>query len=519
MQFAEPELPDLGIQNGSLIPVTLKALVDVSCLTDDSNLNTSDSLNQSLERINLSDLNQHKCNLVAKPTPFVPVSKEKTKPESNTNFSLFSDEEALQLGLPPPPTPPPPPPRKGLARSRNDNSDTPIRVRKEVLEVVASTPDSASRQIESAPTPCTADTADLTATSSSEDDGDQDHSDNRPNDMVARALFGSPASAGVNDSNIVFAEQEQFVTVNVDDCDQAEFDTLVRTLSSHEQVTKLQIVRTAEPRKGCVRTLSELILFFSAVRGLPNLRDVIIWDFNPELTDVLTSFLNHHPTLESFHLHYVRGSIDRELLQALSEAPKMTNVVLEMQKDVAFSVLFASQTIRSLKIDGNFCFGKHNFVQSMRLLESNTTLRTLDLKPTIRLVGIRALSHAIGENTALQRLKVSFRPSTKAEAGEALTDLAWALSKNTTLQEVENRRYELVVVTHRERHRAEAILNANTTLQRFQFYLEDAGQEETNDYQSFDTPENDNECHTGKLWNVEGPMSWFKCGSLDACDY
>jgi hypothetical protein len=44
------------------------------------------------------------------------------------------------------------------------------------------------------------------------------------------------------------------------------------------------------------------------------------------------------------------------------------------------------------------------------MLGRNTALKMLDLKPQIRLHGVRALSFAIKDNSALERLKFSLKP-------------------------------------------------------------------------------------------------------------
>jgi hypothetical protein len=445
LQFEEPEDPEPSMENfkKGLLVGGLKSLVDVSALTDDSNLEIN-----ILEDSILCDRNEDRPNDIAV--------------DLDSNHGQFSDN------------------------SSDYDKSSPMCSRKDVA--FAATPDILSRKLETAPTPKTAETADETLSS-----GEGKSNSSTENELLLRA----PKA---------FSKIKRSMTVNMDEYDSQQFDLLIQHLSDGEELTKIQVIRN-EPTGGRTRTLSELILFFSAIRGLPNLRDLILWNFIPECTDILTSFVSQHPSLQTFHLHYVRGTVDKEFLEALSGIRTIREVVLDLQQDFPFSLLFASQSLRSLKLAGNYYFDNQNFVRAMQILEYNKTLQTLDMKPTFRQLGIRALSHAIEENTALEKLKFSFRATSKSDGGEALLDLAKGLSRNTKLKEVENRRYESVQVAKRDKTRAGKIIASHPTMERFQFYY-DSG------YIEFNDSVDDNDCQkvSTKAWIAQ-------CGALDACEW
>lgn len=448
LQFEEPEDPEPPMESvrKGLVVGGLKSLVDVSALTDDSNLD-----------INILD-----------DRPLIDKNEDQILDEvveMNSNHGPVSDSSSRHV------------------------KNSPLCSRKDVE--FATTPDTVSRKIETAPTPKTAETADETLSSGGED-GRSGNSCSR--EMVPRA----PRKA--------FSTVERSMTVNLDGYDSQQFDLLIQQLTDGEELTKLQVIRN-EPRGPGSRTLSELILFFSAIRGLPNLRDLILWNFVPECTDVLTTFLSQHPTLQTFHLHYVRGTVDKEFLEAVSEIRTIREIVLDLQQDFPFSPLFASKSLKSLKIVGNYHFDDLNFVRSMQILEINRTLQTLDLKPTIRKMGIRALSLAIEENTSLEKLKFSFRATSKTDGGEALLYLTKGLARNSKLKVIENRRYESVLVSKRDKSRANKIIASHPTVERFQFYY-DSG------YIEFNDSVDDNDCQKVST------NAWItQCGPLDACEW
>ena len=268
------------------------------------------------------------------------------------------------------------------------------------------------------------------------------------------------------------------MTINVDECTKSQFNDLLQRLYNHDDdntVHSLQIYRTSEPRNGCVRTMSELSQFFSAVRLLTNIEDVKLWNFNEECTDVVRSFVYHHSKLERFHLHYTRGTVDNAFLESLAASPSLKNVVLEVQREFSLSILLRSKTIRSIKVDGNFYFGKLTFLEFTETLRTNTILTCLDLKPTIHILGLRALAHSMEDNTAVRKLKFSYLPSTIDEVDVALKDLTRSLSKNTKLEHVENRHYDIIpAATPDQKRRVEELLKSNSNLQRFQFFIQDS---------------------------------------------
>jgi hypothetical protein len=444
-QFEEPEDPEesmAGVKQGILIG-GMRSLVDVSALTDDSNLEVND-FEESLF-CDVKDLENDKLfHVEQRPLVFSDTTPQRGK---------FSPTGSVK------------------------NGD------------LATTPDIVSRKIETSPTPKTAETADETLSS-----GDE-----------------AGKSGGSSSDNTLLppkpsAEVRRSMTINVDEYNNQQFDLLLQVLSESEELTKLQVIRS-EPGEGGSRTLSEVILFFSAIRGLPNLRDLILWNFIPECTDILTSFLSQHPTLQSFHLHYARGTVDKEFLEALCDVRTIRDVVLELQQDFQFSILFTSKSLKSLKLAGNYCFDNKNFALSMHLLEQCTTLQMLDMKPTIRLLGIRPIAYAIAGNRSLETLKFSYRAASRAEGGEALLDLAKALSRNSKLKVVENRRYESVQVTNRDKYRAEKLIASQPTLERFHFYY-DSG------YIEFNDSVEGNDCPS-----VPAPTWLARCGALDAWEW
>mmetsp|Transcript_19269 Transcript_19269/g.46546 ORF Transcript_19269/g.46546 Transcript_19269/m.46546 type:complete len:616 (-) Transcript_19269:243-2090(-) len=539
--FAEPELPTPGggFSDGVILSNN-KSLTEVSLLTENSDLQNSSSMNDSIGNDTTSQKKIDNSLIVNDDEDDDQIAQfilyktsslhcimdcEVNGAEQNgTQLLCIAEKEAFPLVEAAATTSTDIlQQRKGLARSRMDSSSTTMRVQKEVLEMASLSSPGSSPVVSvkktypksksmatttsttmSLLTPRTVDTTvDLTTSSAMSTSGyhsscNSNSSDNMNgisvvlasdvSNSVTRSLFTDVEGWDVGDvldggatttsasSIIVYSRRKRSLTINVDECTKSQFKDLLQRLNNHKDnntVNGMQICRTSEPRNGCVRTLPELRQFFSAVRRLPNIEDVKLWNFNEECTDVIKSFVNHQSKLERFHLHYTRGTVDNAFLESLAASPSLKNTVLELQREFSLSILLRSKTITSMKVDGNFYFGKLAFLQFTEALRTNKTLACLDLKPTIHILGLRALAHSMEGNTAVRKLKFSYRPSTINEADVALQDLTASLSKNKTLEHVENRHYDMVQVTSPDQKRkVEDLLKSNSNLQRFQFFIE-----------------------------------------------
>jgi hypothetical protein len=190
-----------------------------------------------------------------------------------------------------------------------------------------------------------------------------------------------------------------------------------------------------------MRNLSEMAAFFAAIRGLPHLNELILCNFNESDLDLISSFVNHHPTLEKLHLCFTSGTVDVALFEILAEAPALKELSLEVQQTFSPSILLLapSNTLTHLSVPTeSFKFDEKQLVAAMQALEQNETLILLDLKPKLSLLGIRALSYGIEDNKRLESLKLSFSAEDEEDASKGLLDLAHVVSRNSSLKVVQN---------------------------------------------------------------------------------
>jgi hypothetical protein len=347
-------------------------------------------------------------------------------------------------------------------------------------------------------------TTNTTSSSSGDDDEDGD-----PNN-------DTPSGGGDDEASPKRSKKGKIsLTLNLDEYDDAQFENVVQNLTGRNDLTKLELYRNA-PGKGesYIRSTSSLGNFFSEVCGLTQLQELVLWNFNPDCSWLLTCFLKERPpVLRSFRLHHARGSVSNDLLKALVQVPTITDIVLEMQHDFPLDILFSSSSLRSLKINGHYNIGRKNFSRAMKILgRNNRSLQTLDIKPLIATASMRDLSAAVEQNKTLQKMCFSFQTESVDASGEALIDLSKALTQNQSLKELVNRNYQSVQVSSDNKIFAEAFLESNKILERFQFYNERACVDRRDDDSSSPISTTSD---AAKI-STETILSWFvACGVID----
>jgi hypothetical protein len=300
------------------------------------------------------------------------------------------------------------------------------------------------------------------------------------------------------------------LTVQLDGYDHHEFIDFLRYLADQKHLTKLEKCCSESPQDA-FRTRCDVALLSSVICDLSNLEDIALYNFGHESNDLLTLCLKDKPYLPSVRLHYLRGTVNQELLHTIADLPSLYDVVLEMQKDFPFYILFSPETLKSLKINGTFTFDRKTFEYAMQLLCTNATLETLDMEPKVpQQVSVRSISYAIEANTTLEILFFSFQARSKATAGEALLEITKALSCNSNLRELVNYRSRSVQILGIHQDLAiEFMEEPNKTLQKFKFYkdgLKFADDEDNNSVSQF-IP---SLCQSSQL------DSWIPhCGALD----
>lgn len=260
------------------------------------------------------------------------------------------------------------------------------------------------------------------------------------------------------------------VIIYVDDYESKTFEMLMNTLETNDVLTRVEIHRLREKTHHRLRTIEEMCHFFKVIRALPELKELALYNFDNCDLDLITCLLFRHPTLEILHLHLTDSTVDRAMMDVLTDAPLLHDITLEVQQSFPLATLLDSKTLTILRVlSQHFEFEDDHMVEAMHALAHNRTLALLDLQPTISSFGLRAMSSAVEGNNTLELLTFSFLANNERQTGNALIDLSTGLSRNSNLKIVQNRCSAYIRVRKRDQEKALGMLQFHKSLEQFDF--------------------------------------------------
>jgi hypothetical protein len=302
------------------------------------------------------------------------------------------------------------------------------------------------------------------------------------------------------------------IIIYADDYDTSTFQLLIENLLENTGLTAVKVYRLQDHETARrIRSTPEMARLFSAIRALRNLEKLDLSNMEETELEMITSIVKRHPTLTHFRLHFTHGGVDTDFLQAMVGAPLLGDISLEIQKSFPISILFESKTLTKLSVwSHQFKFQDDHFVAAMQTLEHNDTLLTLDLKPRISSLGMRALSFAVDENKGLTTLKFSYKDNPQT-TGKMLLHLVHALTRNSKLRVLTNYSGSQIKVSSADETRMMELLESNTVMEQLEIFDDD-------DCVSF----KERLLRDNKDRNINGKgflSEWFsnKCGTLFLC--
>lgn len=275
----------------------------------------------------------------------------------------------------------------------------------------------------------------------------------------------------VSYSQVETNQQSQRLTLFIDDLDAFNFRSVIGGLYNDQTTKKVEICRSCRGQKRRKRTPEEMSWALMAVLALPKLDTLGLRNFEATEIDALVELLGEHQTLSSFQLHLVSGTISRALLQVLTTVPSLTEVIFEANKSFPFVELLRSRSLKILRIASeNYAFKDSHLFEVAQTLQENSSIETLDLKPSMSAFVFKSLAFALQANTTVRQFHFSIG-DTVEEADLVATELAVLLMVNSTLKEISNYSNSLQV-SNTGQSRLHATLEKNSTLQAFQCFEE-----------------------------------------------
>lgn len=128
--------------------------------------------------------------------------------------------------------------------------------------------------------------------------------------------------------------------IRVDDYSVATFHKTVQFLSANKNLQKVKVYRLREKTNKRTRPSDEMTSLFQAIRRLPQLKEMELYNFGSLDVPLLCWVLQRHPTLEKLHLHFLCHTADANLLKVLADAPVLREVSLDVQSSFPWSICY-----------------------------------------------------------------------------------------------------------------------------------------------------------------------------------
>jgi hypothetical protein len=269
----------------------------------------------------------------------------------------------------------------------------------------------------------------------------------------------------------------------IDEYQVSTFDRIVESFFGNTSLKSLVISRSKEGTSigstpKMARTIAEMTCLFEAIRCLPYLETLVVWNAHAEILPALVENLPTSLTKLCLQVVDNGSAISNNILDAIAQKPNLQHVQLETRESMELGRLVNSSSIKSLRICGLwYDMDLHHMQRFADSLYSNldSPLTELDIQPTLDLSSWKSLATALRFNTRVRTLKLSFMGESMAERDAAAAELAELLHSNTTLRTISNYTHDAVTISSDLGNgMVLEALQANTQLHKFLFFHEES---------------------------------------------
>lgn len=249
------------------------------------------------------------------------------------------------------------------------------------------------------------------------------------------------------------------------------FDRIVQSIHDLKGLKALVVCRGLDATRPTHRTPAEMASLLKAVRTIEKLESLMLLNFNSESLMDLALTLNQHPSIYRLQIHLIEGTLNGEILGVMATAPRLTHVQVEVNESCAIGTLLNSRSMQSLRLTSDNVVMEGIHLRTLVYgLQSNFTLTSLDLAPTMSVDHFRSLCTALKDNYRLESLRVSLKLSSEEDIAIAADELADLFTSNSTLINVWNYSHEDCQVTEESVAAVRHALRNHPSMQQFKFF-------------------------------------------------
>jgi hypothetical protein len=263
--------------------------------------------------------------------------------------------------------------------------------------------------------------------------------------------------------------------LDIDDYQESTFDWIVESLYGNRSLKTLVVSRN-KATSGNYKTTMEMDCFWEAMRCLPHLETLILFNLGQDVLMGLGVAIQNLLTLTHVELHLSQGTIRPSLLDVLRTLPKLSHIHLEVHATFDVASLLTCPNLQDLRImSSNKVALESQQIQGLiARMEKHPTLKSLDLEPSMDTSSFVSLVQALHSNQLLQSLRVSISGDDDGKNNYIVVkELGRLMQSNSTLKHLWNHLHEsLHVCKETMNNDVLKALKGNKAIQYFMFFHE-----------------------------------------------
>jgi len=255
------------------------------------------------------------------------------------------------------------------------------------------------------------------------------------------------------------------------------FENIVSAIQELKGLQGLVICRALAKNRSTYRTSQEIKSLFDATKGIQQLDSLTLLNFDSGSMTNLAMMIQKQPLLYRLQIQLLDGTLNGEILGVMATSPRLTHVSLDIKESFSIGTLMNSKSLESVCVNSRDLELKNSHVRTLIYsLQTNFTLTTLDLGPSISLEQFQSLCVTLRQNYRLESLRVNLKLNTEEESSIAALELVNLFRENDFLLNVWNYSSQSCGICPANKRDVCAALRSNKSMQEFKFFSEDIGE-------------------------------------------
>lgn len=281
--------------------------------------------------------------------------------------------------------------------------------------------------------------------------------------------------------HVMHGNEKDMLKLSIDAYQESTFDGIVESLYGNRMVKTL-IVTRVEGDLGNYKTTMEMNCFWEAMRCLPELETLLLFNLRQDVLMDLGVALQNNKTIKQLKLHLHEGTVHPPLLDAIPTMANLTHLQLDVHESFDVGSLLKCPNLEELRIMSPKNDGVMESHQVQGLIEKmkyHSRLQSLELQPSICSSSFVSLAQSLHSNRVLKSLSVKVVGEDGDEDGMlknsiVVNEIVQLVKVNTNLTKLWNHGHETLHLSKEAIATSEVLetLQNNHAIQFFKIFNE-----------------------------------------------